>query len=274
MNAPRRLNFTFLSTVALTAALAGCSSTTAPGAVDVDRRQLLLVSSAEVEQMAAAAFRDQNQKAQAAGVLRTSGPHVTRVNRIVSRLRSHVGVFRADTAGWNWETAIIDQPMVNASVGPGGKITVYTGLIEKLNLSDDELAMVLGHEIAHALREHGRERVSQAAAQNVLGSVAAGVLGGSQAQVQMAGQAANLLYGLPNSRKNEIEADKIGLELAARAGFDPNASVTLWQKMGQANNGAAPPAFLSTHPTDASRIAELRRLIPTVQPLYAAARKG
>ena len=270
MNQPRHL----ILIAAFTATLAGCSSTTAPGAVDVNRRQLLLVSSEEVDRMSTAAFREQNQKAQAAGVLITRGPEVERVNRIAARLRRQASVFRPDAANWQWETAIIDQPVINASCGPGGKITVYTGLIRKLNLSDDELAMVMGHEIAHALREHGRERVSQAAAQNVLATAAVGALGGGQSQVQMAEQAATLLYGLPNSRKNEIEADKIGLELAARAGFDPNASVTLWQKMGQANEGAAPPAFLSTHPTDASRIAELRRLIPTVQPLYAGASKS
>lgn len=270
MHAPRRL----VLIAALAAALGGCSSTTAPGAVDVDRRQLLLVPSEEVERMAAAAFQEQNQKARAAGVLVSSGPEVDRVNRIAERLRRQAGVFRPDAANWQWETAIIDEPVVNASCGPGGKITVYTGLIRKLQLSDDELAMVMGHEIAHALREHGRERVSQAAAQNAIATAAVGVLGGNQSQVQLAEQAATLLYGLPNSRKNEIEADKIGLELAARAGFDPNASVTLWQKMGQASEGAAPPAFLSTHPKDETRIAELRRLIPTVQPLYASASKG
>lgn len=270
MFAPRRLALI----AALAATLAGCSSTTAPGAVDVDRRQLLLVPSEEVERMAAAAFQEQNQKARAAGVLVERGPEVERVNRIADRLRRQAGVFRSDAGSWKWETAIIDQPVINASVAPGGKITVYTGLMRKLQLSDDELAMVMGHEIAHALREHGRERVSQAVAQNAVATAAVGVLGGNQSQVQMAEQAATLLYGLPNSRKNELEADKIGLELAARAGFDPNAAVTLWQKMAQANEGAAPPAFLSTHPKDDTRIAELRRLIPTVQPLYTSASKG
>ena len=262
------------ATAALTALLAACSSTTAPGAVDVDRRQLLIVPAATVDNMAAVNFKDQNDKARAAGVLVESGPELERIGRIADRLKRQAPVFRPDAANWNWELALIDQPVVNASCGPGGKITVYTGLLRKLQITDDELAMVLGHEIAHALREHGRERVSQAAAQNVLAAAAMGALGAGESQVQVAQQFADVLYGLPNSRKNEVEADKIGLELAARAGFDPNASVSLWQKMAQASQGNQPPAFLSTHPTDESRIATLRGLIPTVAPLYSAAPKS
>ncbi len=258
---------------AVSAVLAACSSTTAPGAVDVDRRQLLIVPSETVDKMAAVNFKEQNDKARAAGVLVESGPELDRIRRIADRLKRQAPAFRPDAANWNWELALIDQPVVNASCGPGGKITVYTGLLRKLQITDDELAMVLGHEIAHALREHGRERVSQAAAQNVLGAVAMGALGAGENQVQVAQQFADVLYGLPNSRKNEVEADKIGLELAARAGFDPNASVTLWEKMAQASQGNQPPAFLSTHPTDASRIATLRGLIPTVARLYQAAPK-
>lgn len=259
---------------AFAASLSACSSTTAPGAVDVDRRQLLIVPSETVDRMAAVAFKDQNDKARAAGVLIESGAELDRLKRISERLKRQAPVFRPDAANWNWELALIDQPAINASCGPGGKITVYTGIIRKLNLTDDELAMVIGHEIAHALREHGRERVSQSAAQSVLASAAMGALGAGENQVQVAQQFADVLYGLPNSRKNEVEADKIGLELAARAGFNPEASVTLWQKMGQASQGAAPPKFLSTHPTDEARIAELRRLIPTVAPLYNSAQKG
>lgn len=255
------------------ATLAGCASTTSPGAVDVDRRQLLLVPAAQLEQMAQQSFNEQNAQARAAGKLVTQGAQYERVRRIAERLQKQAPMFRPDAARWNWEVALIDSPELNASVAPGGKITVYTGLIDSLKLTDDEIAMVLGHEIAHALREHGREKVSQAMAQNLIGSVVLGALGTSEAQAQMAGQVTNVMLTLPNSRKNEIEADKIGLEIAARAGFNPAAAMSVWQKMGAASNGASPPEFLSTHPANESRIAELTRLQPAVAPLYQAAPK-
>lgn len=253
--------------------LAACSSTTSPGAVDVTRRQLLIVPSETVEQMALVSFNEQNEKARAAGKLITSGPEYQRLQRITARLVRQAPAFRADAANWKWETVLIDVPALNASCAPGGKITVYTGLIRKLTLTDDEIAMVVGHEIAHALREHGRERVSQAAAQNVLTSAALGALQSREAQVKTAAQFAEILYNLPNSRNAETEADKIGLELAARAGFDPQAAVSVWQKMGQASSSGGPPEFLSTHPANSTRIAELRQLIPAVEPLYRAAPK-
>lgn len=255
-------------------ALAACSSTTSPGAVDVDRRQLLIVPAATVEQMALVSFNEQNEKARAAGKLVTQGAELQRLQRIADRLVRQAPTFRPDAANWKWETVLIDAPALNASCAPGGKITVYTGLIRKLNLTDDEIAMVVGHEIAHALREHGRERISQAAAQNVLTSAALGAMQSREAQVKMAAQFAEILYNLPNSRNAETEADKIGLELAARAGFDPQASVSVWEKMSQAKEQGGPPEFLSTHPANSSRIAELRQLIPAVLPLYQAAPKA
>lgn len=254
--------------------LAGCASTTSPGAVDVTRRQFLIVPAATVEQMALISFEEQNAKARAAGKLIESGPELQRLQGITARLVRQTGAFRPDAGNWKWETVLIDTPALNASCAPGGKITVYTGLIRKLNLTDDEIAMVLGHEIAHALREHGRERISQAAAQNVITSAALGAMQSREAQVKTAAQFADILYNLPNSRNAETEADKIGLELAARAGFDPRASVSVWQKMSQASSTGGPPEFLSTHPTNNSRIAELNGLIPAVMPLYQAAPKA
>lgn len=254
--------------IACVAALSACSSTTNPGAVDITRQQLLIVPAETVEQMAAVSFQEQNEKARAAGTLVTQGAEFERLNRIALRLQQQAPVFRADASSWKWETALIDTPALNASCAPGGKITMYTGLIRKLNLTDDEIAMVVGHEIAHALREHGRERVSQAAAQNLITSAALGALQSRESQIKMANQFAEIMYVLPNSRKNETEADKIGLELAARAGFNPEASVSVWQKMSQASASGGPPEFLSTHPANDSRIAELRQMIPTVMPLY------
>lgn len=261
----------YISVLACAGVVVGCASTTNPGAVDIDRRQLLIVPAETVEQMAQVSYKEQNDKANAAGKLVKQGAVFERLQRISLRLQQQAPVFRPDAARWNWELVLIDSPALNASCAPGGKITLYTGLLQKLSLTDDEIAIVIGHEIAHALREHGRERISHAAAQNVLTSAALGAMQSREAQIKMASQFAEIMYNLPNSRKNETEADKIGLELAARAGFNPEASVSVWQKMGGASSGSQPPEFLSTHPANESRIAQLRQLIPTVAPLYAAA---
>src|SRR5690606_28202052 len=165
---------------------------------------------------------------------------------------------------------------VNAYCMPGGKIMVFTGLIDKLKATDDELAAVIGHEIAHALREHGRERMSIASAQQ-MGLMGLAILAGTSksknaaaAGVQAAALGSSLFFALPNNREQEREADRMGLELAARAGFNPGAAVSLWQKMG-AQGGDKPPEFLSTHPSNESRIASLSSMVPSVMPLYEAA---
>jgi predicted Zn-dependent protease len=155
---------------------------------------------------------------------------------------------------------------------PGGKMAVYTGLIEKLKVTDDELAAVMGHEIAHALREHGRERASQAYAQAIGIQVIGAAVGLGGSQMQIAQIITDVTINLPNSREHEVEADRIGVELAARAGYDPRAAVTLWQKMGQAG-GAAPPQFLSTHPSPQNRQNDLAAYAARVMPLYESARK-
>lgn len=263
----------YFAITAMAAALVACATTTNPGAVDISRKQFLIVPAATVEQMAAVNFNEQNEKARAAGKLIDSGPELERLARIAARLEQQAPVFRPDASQWKWELALIDSPVINASCGPGGKITVYTGIVSKLNLTDDEIAMVIGHEIAHALREHGRERISQAVAQNAISSAALAVAQSREEQIKMANQFAQILYVLPNSRQNESEADRIGLELAARAGFDPKAAISVWQKMSEASKGSQPPEFLSTHPANESRIAELTALQPTVAPLYAAATK-
>jgi predicted Zn-dependent protease len=259
--------------LAIALLLGACSTTTKPGAVDITRKQLLIVPASTVEQMAAVSFNEQNEKARSEGKLVTSGPELERLNQIAARLEQQAPVFRPDAAQWKWELALIDSPVLNASCGPGGKMTIYTGIVRKLDLSDDEIAMIIGHEMSHALREHGRERISQAAAQNAITSAALGAAQSREAQVKLANQFAEILYVLPNSRQNESEADRMGLELAARAGFDPHAAISVWQKMSEASKGSQPPEFLSTHPANESRIAELTALQPTVAPLYAAAAK-
>jgi predicted Zn-dependent protease len=164
--------------------------------------------------------------------------------------------------------------MINATCAPGGRITFYTGIINKLNLTDDEIAAIMGHEIAHAVREHGREQVSQALAQNVITNVALATAGAGSAQsIDAANQIMQYVLVLPNSRQNEKEADAIGLELAARGGYDPRAAITLWEKMSKESKGKNPPEFLSTHPSNENRIKELSALMPRVMPLYEAAKR-
>jgi predicted Zn-dependent protease len=154
---------------------------------------------------------------------------------------------------------------------PGGKIAVYTGLIERLQPGDDELAAVMGHEIAHALREHGRERVSQAQAQGMIIGVLGAVAGVSRGGMELTQLLVDLTLNKPNSREHETEADRIGVELAARAGYDPRGAITLWEKMGRLDGGH-PPEFLSTHPSPSTRIADLRVYAGKVLPLYEAQR--
>ena len=148
----------------------------------------------------------------------------------------------------------------------------YSGIIDRLNLTDDEIAAIMGHEISHALREHSRERLSREYATQTGIGLAASIFGLSQGQAELAGTAGNLGLSLPHSRTQESEADQIGLELMARAGYNPQAAVTLWQKMQKASQGE-PPQFLSTHPTSSSRIAELQSLMPKVTPLYQQSRR-
>jgi predicted Zn-dependent protease len=167
---------------------------------------------------------------------------------------------------------VITSSEVNAWCMPGGKIAFYTGLIEKLQVTDDEMAAVMGHEIAHALREHGRERASQAVLQSTVLNIGAAILGVGSTAVDLSSTILDITFNLPNSRQDEVEADRIGVELAARAGFDPHAAVSLWQKMGQLGGGRG-PAFLSTHPSPENRIKDLQVYSERVMPLYQAARK-
>lgn len=249
------------------------TSTTKEGATGVDRKQFMMLSSDKVNQASAQQYHDTIEKDRKKGVLNRDPAAFERVNRISRNLIKQVGVFRSDAPGWKWEVNVESNKELNAYCAPGGKIMVFTGLMEKLQLTDDELAAVIGHEMAHALREHGREQMSEVYAQQMgLGLI--GVLAGmdSQQQALMQGAAA-VIVTLPHSRAHEKEADIIGLELAARAGYNPNAAITLWQKMQSAGGGSG-PGFLSTHPSGKDRIAALRSKIPRVMPLYEAAKRG
>lgn len=265
--------FKALTTLALISLLLACANTTRSGAVGVNRSQFLVVSASEVDRLSAVSYNEQNQKAKEKNILLTSGPEYDRLKAISNRLISQTGVFRDDTRQWNWQLVLINAPILNATCAPGGKITFYTGLIEQLNLTDDEIAAIMGHEIAHALREHGRERLSQAMAQSAVTNIAMAAAGAYGSAISAANQAAQYILVLPNSRQNESEADAIGLELAARAGFKPQAAISVWQKMNKATQGKGPPEFLSTHPSGETRIEQLSELMPAVEPLYAVAAK-
>ncbi len=257
--------------LAAVAVLAACASTTKPGVVGVQRQQLMLVSADTVEKMALVNYTQQNRDAQVAGKLVTKGAEYDRLKRVATRLQKHVTTFRDDAAQWNWQLALIDAPVINATCAPGGKITFYTGIVRQLKLTDDEIASIMGHEIAHALREHGRERVSRAYAQNAITSTALAAAPNSQAQLEAANAVAHYLYVLPNSRQNESEADAMGLELAARAGYKPEGAISVWRKMQALSQGKQPAEFTSTHPSDATRIKELTAMLPKVTPLYQVA---
>lgn len=250
--------------------LAGCQAvnTTSGGAVGVDRKQYMfsMLSTEQVNQMYAQSYQQTLSEASQKGMLEKSSAVSKRVNTIAQRLIDEVPAFRPDAAQWDWEVNVIDSPELNANCGPGGKIIFYTGLIEKLKLTDDEIAAVMGHEIAHALREHGREAMSKAYGVQMATQIGS-AFGVGDGSLQLANMGVEYLMTLPNSRSNENEADLIGLELAARAGYNPNAAVSLWQKMG-AEGGSAPPEFLSTHPSSSSRTQALQQTIPKVMPLY------
>lgn len=254
--------------------LAACQTvqTTQSGTVGVDRKQSMILSAAEVNRAAEQSYQQTMQEAARKGVLNRNPAQVQRVRAVAGRLIPATRAFRADAPGWKWEVNVITSNDINAWCMPGGKIAVYTGIIDKLNLSDDELAAIIGHEIAHALREHGRERASQQAAQNAVLGIGGALLGIGDIGTGLAQIVADVTYGLPNSREFEREADRMGVELAARAGYDPRAAVTLWQKMAQVGGGG-PPQFLSTHPSSTSRIQDLQVYAAQVMPLYDAARR-
>ena len=230
-----------------------------------------LVSEQQLQQEAASQYNTLISQARAQGALDVNAAQTRRVQAITQRLIAQVGVFRPDAARWNWQVHVLKSNDVNAWCMPGGKIAVYTGLIDQLQASDAELAAVIGHEIAHALREHTREQVSQKMAANVGLSVLAAVTG-SQATADLGGTLTEVMFTLPNSRTHEIEADRMGVELAARAGYDPYAAVTLWEKMGRLGGGGQ-PEFLSTHPSASTRIADLKAIAAQMMPLYEQSRR-
>ena len=255
--------------------IAGCQTveTTKSGTVGVDRQQRMAVSSDEVNAGAEKAYAQMMAEAQKKNALDKDAAQVARVKAIVARLVPQTTTFRPDAQKWPWEVHVVSVDDVNAWCMPHGKMAVYTGLIQKLNITDDELAAVMGHEIAHALREHSREQMSQQAlTQTGIGIVGA-LFGVGQLGQGVANAVADVTLFKPKSRGMETEADRIGVELAARAGYDPHAAISLWQKMAKLG-GSQPPQWLSTHPSNESRIADLQQYSEKVVPLYQAAKRS
>jgi len=258
------------------ALLAGCQTveTTKGGTVGVDREQRMMVSSEEVDASSKKQYSQMMAEAQKKGVLDRNAAQVQRVQAITRKLAAQVGAFRADAAKWPWEVHVVSLAEVNAWCMPGGKMAIYTGLIERLNATDDEIAAVMGHEISHALREHARERISRQMGTQMVVGIAGALFGIGELGQGLGNMVADVTLNLPNSRTHEVEADRMGVELAARAGYDPRAAISLWEKMAKTSNGDQPPKWLSTHPAHEDRISDLRAYSAKVMPLYQAAKGG
>lgn len=230
-----------------------------------------LVPAAAVENAAGQQYHELLAQAAAKRALaQPDHPQLQRIRAVAQRLIAQAPPWNERAAKWNWEVNLIGSNQVNAFCMPGGKIVFYSGILEQLKLTDDEVAMVMGHEMAHALREHARERMAKGALTNVGANVLVQVLGMGQVGQTLTGYGAQLLT-LKFSRSDETEADLVGMEIAARAGYDPRAAITLWKKMGQASKNS-PPQWISTHPSGSSRIAQLQQNLPRVMPLYERAK--
>ena len=235
------------------------------------RRQVMLVSESQAINASKQAYVNTLEPFKKAGKLNSDPALVQRINRITQRLIQQAEKLRPETRKWDWSVKVIDDPKtVNAWCMAGGKMAFYTGLITQLKLTDDEIAQVMGHEIAHALANHTAERMSVAMASDLAVNLYHATIGGATGTTSLASAAAQVALKLPNSRQSESEADKIGIELAAKAGYNPNAAVTLWQKMSKLGGGQL--EFMSTHPSPKNREKALKRLIPKMMPYYQAAR--
>lgn len=265
-----------LSVVAL---IAGCQ-TSAPGkaadrpadSVPVDQPSQLrtLVPAAQLERAASQQFSKMRQEAAKKDQLADRNhPQVIRLRKIAAQLKPHATLWNRDAERWNWEVELFLTDSINAFCMPGGKIGFYSGILEKLKLTDDEVAIVMGHEMAHALREHSRAQIAKSQLTSIGATVLSNVLGVGDLGRTLMDYGVQLTM-LKFSRDDENDADLVGLDISARAGFDPRAGVTLWRKMSMASKGA-PPQWLSTHPSGTNRIAEIERNLEFALPLYAKA---
>ncbi len=229
-----------------------------------------LVPARQLEQSAAKQFESlKKQASQKNALVGQDDPSHQRLERIAQALKPFAVAWNPEAARWRWEVIVLRSDQVNAFCMPGGKIAFYTGILEKLKLTDDEVAVVMGHEMAHALREHARDRLAKNQLTDLGATILSNVLGFGEAGRQALGYGTQLLT-LKFSRDDETEADLVGMDIAARAGYDPRSGISLWRKM-QAANQKAPPEWFSTHPAGATRIDEISQNLPRVLPLYAKA---
>jgi Zn-dependent protease with chaperone function len=231
-----------------------------------------LVPAEELENAATQEYAKLLAEAKAKGALAPTGnAQLQRLRNIATRLIPQSAQWNDRARQWNWQVNLLGSKEINAFCMPGGKIAFYTGILDQLKLTDDEAAMIMGHEMAHALREHARARIAKSQGTGTLLSLGAQLLGLGQVG-DLAANVGTQLLTLRFSREDETDADLVGLELAARAGYNPQASVSLWEKMGQAGGGAGGPSFLSTHPSGPQRIQQLQANVPKVMGLYQRAR--
>jgi predicted Zn-dependent protease len=259
-----------LCTLVAVLALSACQTNPVTG-----RKQLMLVSEDTAISESKQAYVEMLKPFAKDGKIDSQPATAQRVREITGRLIAQAIKYRPETEGWEWSVKVIDDPKtVNAWCMAGGKMAIYTGLLQQIKPTDDELAQVMGHEISHALAKHTAEKMSRAMAMQV-GMVGLGVAAATQSDsryaglaVSAAGAAAIVALELPNSREAESEADRIGIEIAAKAGYDPHAAVTLWEKMAKVGGGSSKFDFLSTHPAPAKRMETLAELVPQMMPYY------
>lgn len=253
----------YIMATLLLVGLGGCETNPVSG-----RSTLAIVSEETAQASSAKAYAQKIDSASRQGKLSTDPAVNARVKRITDQLVVQAKLMYPPSKEWKWDVKVLDEPTINAWCMPGGKMAIYTGIIQNLSLTDDEIAQIMGHEIAHALLGHGRERMSRAVATSAgltLGSLVAGT------DLTVFSPLADIALNLPNSREGESEADRYGMELSARGAFNPDAAVTLWKKMAASSKGG-PPAFLSTHPSPGDRIQALEALLPQMKPIYEKAR--
>ena len=257
--------------------LSACAAESGPareGGVQVGGNSAFanLVSAQEVEVSATQQYAQMmSQASKQKALMPANHPQVVRLRAIATQIIPHAVAWNPRAKDWKWEVNLVNSDQINAFCMPGGKIAFFSGILDQLKLTDDEAAMVMGHEIAHALREHARERMGKGAATSIGANIFSQLFGLGELGQTVTSYGAQLLT-LRFGREDESEADLVGMEIAARAGYNPRAGVTLWQKMG-ANNKGAPPEWLSTHPSGSTRIAEIEANLPRVMPFYEASRK-
>lgn len=243
--------------------------------VDVKKSRLLLLPKSRVEATSAQQYNLLMRSAAQKGALNSDRRQLERLKTIARRLIVHTARFDPDAARWRWEVNLIQSPTVNAFCMPGGKIAFFSGLIDSLRLDDDEIAIIMGHEMSHALLEHGRARMSEQVLKAAGVNIAAALLNLSNVSASLLAQTADLAVTLPYARSQETDADLAGIEIAARAGYDPRAAVSVWQKMSRlSGTRGQPPQFLSTHPANAARIWNIEAQLPRVMPMYETARRA